>query len=115
LVAEAFLGPKPAGRTVNHKNGEKTDNRPENLEYVTRSENQHHAYETGLQGRGQKHGRAKLTNEQVREIRRRFDNGENRTRMGKEFGVSQGLISQIGNRRIWKHIDNDLAGDGVGA
>jgi len=49
LVAEAFLGAPPSDDTlVNHKNGNKCDNRLENLEYATPSENTRHAYKTGL-------------------------------------------------------------------
>ena len=39
LVAEAFIGPRPVGKEVHHLNGDKTDNRPENLGYVTHAEN----------------------------------------------------------------------------
>lgn len=47
LVAEAFLS-GPSERTVNHKNGIKTDNRAANLEWATYSENHLHAVNTGL-------------------------------------------------------------------
>lgn len=48
LVAQAFLGPAPAGHEVNHIDGDKTNPAAANLEYVTRSQNMLHAVATGL-------------------------------------------------------------------
>lgn len=48
LVAEAFIGPRPEAHDVNHIDGTKANNARTNLEYLTRSENNHHAYDTGL-------------------------------------------------------------------
>ncbi len=49
MVAEHFI-PQPSGKNyVNHISGDKNDNTVQNLEWVTQSENQIHAYETGLQ------------------------------------------------------------------
>lgn len=49
LVLEAFAGPAPTPEhEANHKNGRKDDNRPDNLEWVTRQENMDHAWQTGL-------------------------------------------------------------------
>jgi hypothetical protein len=52
LVMAAFVGKKPEGYQVNHKNGIKADNRLENLEYLTQKENMRHAVDVlGFSGR----------------------------------------------------------------
>jgi len=48
LVSREFLGPRPCGTQVNHKDGKKTNNHFSNLEYVTAKENVRHAWKLGL-------------------------------------------------------------------
>lgn len=48
LIAEAFIGKREKGMTINHKDGDKTNNDLSNLEIVTYSDNLRHAYENGL-------------------------------------------------------------------
>lgn len=48
IIAYIFHGKKPSNYIINHKDGNKANNRPENLEYVTYSENTQHAYDIGL-------------------------------------------------------------------
>ena len=98
LVALAFLGPPPPVHEVNHKNGVVSDNRVENLEWVTHTENAQHAV------RVLKHGRMKLNEDQVIRIRFLAESGSTTLWIAEHFGMSAGAIHSIVTRRTWPHI-----------
>jgi hypothetical protein len=104
LVAEAFFGPCPEGYEVNHIDGNKANNAVENLEYCTRGENVRHSVITGLALRGTKNGNAKITEDTVREIRRRCALGESQRLVGLDYGLQQMQISRIVRRERWAHV-----------
>lgn len=104
IVWEAVHGPIPDGLEINHKNGVKTDNRIDNLELVTKSENLRHAYAMGLRAplRGEKSAGAKLTWALVGEIRRRLAQGrESLDSLAEEYGVCRTSIRNIRDYKTW--------------
>lgn len=110
-VAATFIGPCPEGHAVNHINGIKTDNRATNLEYMTLGDNNRHAIAAGLVDTEKRREIArrmkrptKLSEEQVREIRRRRAAGEPRLRIAEEYGVDRGTVSNITLGRAWKDV-----------
>lgn len=106
LVAEAFLGPCPEGHIVRHGPGGPLDNRLCNLSYGTSSDNNGaDRLRDGTLPRGSKSGLAKLTEEQVIEIKRRSLAGESRASLGREFGVSAENISHIALGRSWGWLE----------
>jgi len=102
LVMLAFVGERPDGAWINHKNGDKADNRLENLEYCTPKQNQEHAVHTGLAPRPP--GGDKLTPADVLSINERLKQGESTVALGREFGVARGMISSIRTGRAWQHL-----------
>lgn len=115
LVAEAWIGPAPTPRhQVNHKNGVKTDNRVENLEWVTPAENIRHAFRRGLisTSRGEDRHNAKLTDDAVRRIRRVYRPGHPRygaRALGREYGVHHKQVSMAARGLAWTHVDGGVS------
>lgn len=95
LVAEAFIGPCPAGMEVNHKDNRRRNNKYTNLEYVSRRENIHHS----LKG----FRTLKLNERQVMAIRA-CKWGEVRP-LSKKFGISFRYAHRVKcrSRYAWVH------------
>jgi len=113
LVAEAFIGPRPTPQhSVNHIDGDRTNNRASNLEWATPLEQIRHAMQLGrMDPSGTKkyydqHGtypQARLTPEIIRVIRgapARFSIGD----LAELFGVDPSHISGIRSRKTWRHL-----------
>lgn len=100
LVMETFIG--SSKKQVNHKNGVKTDNRLENLEYCTAKENVAHAKQMGLiNNQGENSTSSKLTTEQVKYVKsckkRHCD-------LARELNVNASTIIRIRQGKLWAHV-----------
>lgn len=109
LVAAAFCDDFDPDLTVNHKNGNKLDNRAENLEWITLAANTMHQWETGLiEHCGESHPSHKLTNHALNDLREALLRKERVVEIAQRFGVSVSLVYLIrsGKRRCGRYATN---------
>lgn len=104
LVAAAFIGERPEGQFVNHLDGDKLNNRPENLEYVTPKGNKRHASQMGLIMRGAEHCHTKLSDDDVRNIRALHEQGWQQKAIAAKYGLHSSTVMRIIFRRTWMHL-----------
>ena len=108
-VYEAFHGPIPDGLTINHKDGNKANNRLDNLEVATMRQQTDHAIANGLRYQtenGERRRTATITDETARAIFRLYDEGRG-TRiceLSRQFGVRYGTVQRIVYKSRWLHI-----------
>lgn len=100
LVMLAFVGPPLKGQEVRHKNGNPKDNRLDNLEYGTRTENILDVFSQGKAWR-------KLTIDDVQNIRTQLDAGALGTDLANQYGVCPTTISSIKNGRTFAWLTRD--------
>ena len=112
IVMAAFVGPIPHKHDVDHVNGVKTDNRVENLEYVTRSENIRRSYAMGIRSvAGSKNPRATLTESEVLQIKSLLKKVKSKEiditlrRIGGMFGVTRDTVKNINCGRTWANVN----------
>lgn len=95
LVADAFLANPQELPQINHKDGDKTNNHINNLEWCNNSYNQKHAVDCGMT-------KTTLTKKQVEAIRYLYFNGDvTQAELAEDFGVVQQQISRIIRKERW--------------
>lgn len=111
VVAYHFLDNPNDLPEINHIDGNKQNNAVENLEWCTRKENARHALETGLfdnikilNAKGEKNPRAKLTEDEVLDIRWLYGLGVSMANLAREWGLNPATIHEVVRRKSWAHI-----------
>lgn len=105
LVAEAFLGDRPALLEVLHGDRGPQCNEISNLRYGTRTENQADRLRDGTDCRGEKSPNAKLSRELISQMQQcREREGLSYMQLGKRFDVDQGTAHRALTGRSWKHL-----------
>ena len=117
LVALCFLDNPNGYNEVNHKDGDKANNNVSNLEWCNRSQNNKHAFDTGLRDRTfliqmancenakEAHKKRRKCNEQeIRNIRRYISDGLTDREIAKKIGVHYGTVYQVRIGKTYKDV-----------
>ncbi len=106
VVLKLTAGPPPAPDSQGrHLCGNPICCNPAHLAWGDQSANQMDRVIHGTSNRGTRHGMAKLTENEIREIRRRCRRGETQRSVGADYGINQQSVSEIVNRKTWGWLD----------
>lgn len=105
LVCSAFHGPRPSGLDCAHRDGNGQNNRPDNLRWATRRENEADKLTHGTRRRGSQMWNSKLTEEQVAAIRTEPGLYSD---IARKFGVSDRKVAAIKRGERWAHVHSAL-------
>ena len=105
LVAKAFLDNPEDLPDVNHKSGNKQDNSVINLNWCSKSQNMKHRVEELGIGLGEDNGNSKLTLDNVKEIRKLYEETKvTQKELSEIFKVGKSTIGYIVNYKTWKEL-----------
>lgn len=107
FMLECWVGIRSRKEVVRHLDGNSLHNELSNLKYGTVKENVEDAFRHGgSYAAGTKNCKAKLSEDDVRSIRHRYDGGEPVRSLAKDWPqVCKETISSIGRRTTWTHIE----------
>src|SRR5262245_10619657 len=100
FICDRIYGPRPPGFDMAHSCGNRACVNPVHLRWASRSDNQMDRVLHGTSNRGERFGRVKLTEQQVREIRA-LAGLVSRTELARRYGTTQPNISLIISRKNW--------------
>lgn len=104
LVLLAFVGPRPPGMQACHNDGDPSNPHLSNLRWDTPSANNMDKRKHGTAQHGSRNGNSKLTENAVREIRKRFQVGATAPALAKVYGIHPGTVYSIVYGRVWRHV-----------
>ena len=105
LVAEAFIGPRPLPNFhAAHLNGNRSDNRLENIAWVSPHENEAHKLKHGTRARGERQHLSKLTDSKVKEMRELQKTGLTFKKLAETYGVTIAAAHRAVRGFTWKHV-----------
>lgn len=109
LIAWAFCGAQPEGTIVNHKDANKTNNDPDNYEYITQGENVRHAIRMGCRTMRKKPSNGQflpiLSVDQVGEIKALLNDGCPASLIAADYRVTTQSIRHIKSGRNWNRVE----------
>tara|TARA_R110001592_G_C13193009_1_gene753757 strand:- start:52686 stop:53177 length:492 start_codon:yes stop_codon:yes gene_type:complete len=107
MVAAAFYGKCPKKHEVNHKDNDRKNNHPSNLEYVTKSKNNQQSWDSGNRcATGINNANCKVSEKDVHMVCKQIENDFklNVSELSRKTGISRTTITKIKLKEQWSHI-----------